>query len=160
MLLGQSIFQSVLTRLDEERGDDSDEEAGESFRIKGLSSGFAATTAEDVDTGASGADAYRAFLQDEPDQPGEQPPVAEMPPEPPPPPVMPAHLLRLSEEEIAEELAITAADTEATLADKRRRFAKANHPDGVSVEFRDNANSRMQIANLLIDRAIKQLAWR
>ena len=75
-------------------------------------------------------------------------------------PQIPPHLLRVTQEEIAEELAITAGDTEATLAEKRRRFAKANHPDGVAPEFRDNADIRMKTANLLIDTAIKGLSWR
>jgi hypothetical protein len=68
--------------------------------------------------------------------------------------------LRLTTEEIAAELAITATDTEATLAEKRRHFAKANHPDGVAPEFRENANTRMKTANFLIDTAIKGLFWR
>jgi hypothetical protein len=173
MLFGKSIFQSVLTRLDEERAEDADEEPGESFRIIGLGAGFVAPTRAEPASGGTGADAYFAFLPDQPDLPDQsglpdqpsqpdawpEPPAPEIQ-EPPPAPIIPPHLLRLSEADIAEELAISAADTETTLADKRRRFAKANHPDGVALQFRDSANIRMQIANLLIDRAIKQLAWR
>lgn len=68
-----------------------------------------------------------------------------------------AHLLRLSETEIAEELAITPADTEATLTEKRRRFARHNHPDGVPPRWRDNATIRMKTANLMIDAALSRL---
>ncbi len=68
-----------------------------------------------------------------------------------------AHLLRLSEAEIAEELAISLDDTEATLTEKRRRFARHNHPDGAPPRWRDNATIRMKTANLMIDAAINRL---
>jgi len=228
MLLGQSLFQSVLTRLtdegEDEPGDQDREPTGESFRVRGLGTGFVADTAVDAAdddpamSAAAGAQAYFAFLDDEPDQPTarteqtthekhreppreeqyraeppgasgkieEQEPAGEQssardhaaktkaPPSPKPgakqadtlpkasepPATPPARLLRLTREEIADELGISARDTEASLAEKRRRFAKANHPDRVAPQFRDNANHRMQIANLLIDQAIKRLSWR
>ena len=159
MLFGQSVFQSVLTRLRQEQGDDEAEEAGTGFRIKGLGMGFVAPTDDGPAVAAAGTEAYFAFLPDiaeielEREYPAPQP-------EEPPAPVVPAHLLRLTTEEIAEELAITSADTEATLGEKRRHFAKANHPDSVAPEFRENANTRMKTANLLIDTAIKGLFWR
>jgi hypothetical protein len=155
MLFGQSVFQSVLTRLKEERGEENADETDAGFRIKGLGLGFVAP-ADDGPTGtATGTEAYFAFLPEVADV---EPTSYE--PEGSPAPQIPPHLLRLTQEEIAEELAISAADTEATLAEKRRRFAKANHPDGVAPEFRDNADIRMKTANLLIDTAIKGLSWR
>ncbi|CDZ60813.1 Hypothetical protein NGAL_HAMBI2605_12070 [Neorhizobium galegae bv. orientalis] len=156
MLFGQSVFQSVLTRLKQEHGEGEAEEAGTGFRIKGLGMGFVAPQDDGPVVTATGTEAYFAFLPD----------VAEigiesvLAQEQPPAPVIPAHLLRLTTEEIAAELDITAADTEATLGEKRRHFAKANHPDGVAPEFRENANTRMKTANLLIDTAIKGLFWR
>ncbi|UIK04020.1 hypothetical protein [Neorhizobium galegae] len=156
MLFGQSVFQSVLTRLKQEHGEGEAEEAGTGFRIKGLGMGFVAPQDDGPVVTATGTEAYFAFLPD----------VAEiaiesvLAQEQPPAPVIPAHLLRLTTEEIASELDITAADTEATLGEKRRHFAKANHPDGVAPEFRENANTRMKTANLLIDTAIKGLFWR
>lgn len=156
MLFGQSVFQSVLTRLREEREEEA-EKTETSFRIKGLGVGFVAPTDEGQVLAATGAEAYLAFL---PETSEIEPKLPEPEQEEPPAPEIPPHLLRLTEEEIAEELAITAADTEATLAEKRRRFAKANHPDGIAPEFRDNANIRMKTANLLIDTAIKGLFWR
>jgi hypothetical protein len=158
MLLGQSIFQSVLTRLDEERADDVVDEAGESFRIQGLGSGFVAAPDDGPVVTAGGADAYLAFLPEEPV--ADRQPIAMPQDETPPAPVAPPHLLRLSPQEIAEDLGIAASDTEAELGEKRRQFAKSNHPDGVPPEFRDSANIRMQTANLLIDTAIRQLSWR
>jgi hypothetical protein len=154
MLFGQSVFQSVLTRLKEERGEEEEEDIGASFRIKGLGLGFVAPT-DDMPNAATGTEAYFAFL---PELAEMVPPVL-MPEEPSPPPI-PPHLTRLTQEEIAEELAISPKDTEETLSDKRRQFAKANHPDGVAPEFRENANIRMKTANLLIDTAIKNLFWR
>ncbi|WP_105400376.1 MULTISPECIES: hypothetical protein [Neorhizobium] len=156
MLFGQSVFQSVLTRLKQEHSEDEAEEAGTGFRIKGLGMGFVAPQDDGPVVTATGTEAYFAFLPD----------VTEiaieslLTQEEPPAPVIPAHLLRLTTEEVAAELDITAADTEATLGEKRRHFAKANHPDGVAPEFRENANTRMKTANLLIDTAIKGLFWR
>lgn len=157
MLFGQSVFQSVLTRLKEEQGEEDADETDAGFRIKGLGLGFVAP-ADDGATGtATGTEAYFAFL---PELADIEPALYEPEPDGSPVPQIPAHLLRVTQEEIAEELAITAGDTEATLAEKRRRFAKANHPDGVAPEFRDNADIRMKTANLLIDTAIKGLSWR
>ncbi len=160
MLFGQSVFQSVLTRLKEEHGEDEAEEAGTGFRIKGLGMGFVAPTDDGPAVTATGTEAYFAFLPEVAEIELERQSPAPQPQELPPAPVIPAHLLRLTTEEIAAELGITSADTEATLAEKRRHFAKANHPDGVAPEFRENANTRMKTANLLIDTAIKGLFWR
>lgn len=158
MLFGQSVFQSVLTRLKHERIEDEPEETGAGFRIKGLGLGFVAPTEEGA---ATGTEAYFAFLPDLPEvKPLAEEAEPEEPQAPPPAPVIPPHLLRLTQEEIAAELAITAKDTDLTLAEKRRRFARANHPDGVPEAFRENATIRMQTANLLIDTAIKNLFWR
>jgi len=153
MLFGQSVFQSVLTRLKEEHGEEEAEETEPSFRIKGLGLGFVAPTDEAPSALGGDTEAYFAFLP-------ELPELEQEPEEPKPQIQIPPHLLRLTVEEIAAELAITEKDTEATLAEKRRQFAKANHPDGVAPEFRENANIRMKTANLLIDTAMKQLYWR
>jgi hypothetical protein len=157
MLFGQSVFQSVVTRLQEESDEVLEEEPVVGFRIHGLATGFVAETGDKTFTAGTSTEAYFDFLPEirafEPERPAPAP-------EPPPAPVIPKHLLRLTTEEIAEELAISQNDTEAMLNEKRRKFAKANHPDGVPEEFRDNATRRMQIANLLIDTAIKTLFWR
>lgn len=165
MLFGQSVFQSVLTRLKEEETDEEETDAtGADFRIRGLGAGFVAPTEEQAVTSEANIEAYFAYLPDEPaeqsdaedtvpaEAQSDEPPVEDAP--------VPDHLLRLTEAEIAEDLAISTDDTETTLADKRRRFAKANHPDLVAPQFRDNATIRMTIANQLIDRAIKGLFWR
>ncbi len=159
MLFGQSVFQSVLTRLKEEQKDDEEAGVAEAdFRIRGLGTAFVATTDTRPASAEVAADAYFAYLHDAP-EPAPAPetaiPVTDADPAPAEEPVVPAHLLRLTEAEIAEELAIGTGDTEAALNERRRQFAKANHPDRVAPAFRDNATIRMQIANLLIDRAIR-----
>jgi hypothetical protein len=73
---------------------------------------------------------------------------------------MPAHLTRTRPEQIAAELSISSRDTPHSLSEKRRAFAKTNHPDSVAPPFRENATTRMKIANLLIDEATRRLLRR
>ncbi|MBY3223928.1 hypothetical protein [Rhizobium laguerreae] len=164
MLFGQSVFQSVLERLKAEDETDEDAEAPAAHRVPGLGTGLAFDVmafdvmALDVMEGVSAASqrvgqAYFDNLELDPAAA-----IAEEPaPLPEPKAVMPDHLARIAPEEIAAELAIAAADTQQTLNEKRRAFAKTNHPDGVAQPFRDNANRRMTIANLLIDEAMRRL---
>ncbi|MBY3217636.1 hypothetical protein HFO21_25285 [Rhizobium laguerreae] len=164
MLFGQSVFQSVLERLKAEDKTDEDAGARAAHRVPGLGTGLAFdfmafdVMALDVMEGVSAGSqrvgqAYFDNLDlDAAAAIAEEPAAA-----PPPEPVMPDHLARIAPEEIAAELAIAAADTQQTLNEKRRAFAKANHPDGVAELFRDNANRRMMIANLLIDEAMRRL---
>ncbi|MCF6367534.1 hypothetical protein [Rhizobium halophilum] len=154
MLFGRSVFQSVLTRLDEE----AKEEVAATppgFRVAGLPSGFVAATEENTSFNPARAGlAYRDVLDNL--APSEVTPSA--------PPVeeqqVPTHLLRLDEADIAEDLALGSEETTATLAEKRRQFAKNNHPDRVPEAWRDSATLRMKTANLLIDRALRELYWR
>ena len=157
MLFGQSVFHSVLMRLKEE-GNDTEDDGGNAaaFRIAGLNGSFVAATPDAPAGTANATDSYLAIVAEHSaPEPEPQPPA-----EPEAPPPVPEHLLRLSEEDITEELAIGPSETAETLADKRRQFAKRNHPDSVPAEFRDNATIRMKTANLMIDRAIKDLYWR
>jgi hypothetical protein len=57
-------------------------------------------------------------------------------------------------------MGLSASDTPANLQAKRRAFARANHPDLVPSVWRDEATTRMKIANLLIDEALKQAMLR
>lgn len=145
MLFGQSLFQSVLERLAEEADEIEPDAAPGSFRIKGLSAGF---VAERVETDTADFLRQQAFHRDL---------TADLPSadrEPDPAPVMPPHLSRLTVQEIAEDLALRPDDDLAVLSDKRRAFARLNHPDGIHAEFREQATTRMKIANLLVDEAI------
>lgn len=151
MLFGQSVFQSVVERLKQEREDEDTQPlppAG--HRIAGFSSGFVVGTSSAAPQPGHGSlDAYLAFLADPAPPPEPQP-------EPEPEPI-PAHLEKTSLADVSAELAIHETDTAATLAEKRRAFARLNHPDGVKPEFRHNATLRMTAANLLIDQAIRML---
>ncbi|ABC91933.1 hypothetical conserved protein [Rhizobium etli CFN 42] len=148
MLFGQSVFQSVLERLKAEEEPAEETQAPAAHRVSGLATGLAF----DVMAGISVASQRigEAYF----DNLGSEPAAEESSP---PEPIMPDHLARIAPEEIAAELAIAAADTQQTLNEKRRAFARANHPDGVAEPFRDNANRRMMIANLLIDEAMRRL---
>ena len=48
-------------------------------------------------------------------------------------------------------------ETLLELTEKRRLFARANHPDRAPTEFRDNATIRMKIANMLIDETVRRI---
>ncbi len=154
-MFGRSVFQSVVERLAAERAAEGDE-LPPTYRVSGLSSGFVREAgAAPATDGRRAEDLYRDLMAEDEQAETAVPPAEPAPPEPP---VMPTHLARLSPQEIAEDLALSADDTAAMLAEKRRRFARANHPDGVHEAFRDAANMRMKIANLLIDEALARLA--
>ena len=59
-------------------------------------------------------------------------------------------------EEVAEDLALNDADSARILNEKRRLFARENHPDRVAEPFRANANRRMTLANRMVDEALRQ----
>ncbi|MFK3780002.1 hypothetical protein [Agrobacterium sp. NPDC089420] len=154
MLFGQSVFQSVVERLKQEKEEeDAATPLPAGHRIAGFSSGFVVDTQIDAPQPANGSlDAYLAFLPD-PAPPTDPKQQAE--PEP-----MPAHLEKTALADVSAELAIHETDTAATLAEKRRAFARLNHPDRVKPQFRHNATLRMTAANLLIDQALRMLRTR
>lgn len=59
--------------------------------------------------------------------------------------------------DIAKELALETHKRADDLARARRAFAFDNHPDRVEPYLRDHAIVRMQIANMLIDDALRRL---
>lgn len=69
------------------------------------------------------------------------------------PPVEPPTPLPTDKQSIVAELGLTGRETAAQLAAIRRGFALNNHPDRVCAALRDNAMTRMQVANALIDEA-------
>jgi hypothetical protein len=156
MLFGQSVFQSVLDRLKAEDGETSEEEASAAARIDGLNTGLAFDVMEGVSAASARPDqAYFETLEfAPPDTVAEPLPLHEPGPEP----VIPDYLARIKPEDIAAELDISARDTIQSLSEKRRAFAKKNHPDGVDPLFRENATKRMTTANLLIDQALRRRA--
>ncbi|OLP54324.1 hypothetical protein BJF92_15130 [Rhizobium rhizosphaerae] len=173
----------MLERLQAEAEDTPPEpaDAPAFAQVSGLSASFAPERDRAaLNHGADATGAYREFAGEapnfespdvhtagpaapdqaapDPDVPAPEMPASEMAaPEPAPPPPPPAHLLRLSPEEIAGELALSAQDTLESLAAKRRRFARANHPDAHDGAWREAATRRMTIANMLIDEAARRL---
>lgn len=153
MLFGQSVFQSVVERLKLEKEESVEPPPPAGHRIAGFSSGFVIDTHIETPPPANGnLDAYLAFMAE---------------------PAPPRNLNRspsrkqcrliskkTSLADVSAELAIHETDTAATLAEKRRAFARLNHPDRVKPQFRHNATLRMTAANLLIDQAIRMLRMR
>lgn len=66
--------------------------------------------------------------------------------------------LSLDPQDIAEELGLATIGSTEALSSLRRKFALRNHPDRVRPAYRDRANQRMTIANMLIDQAGSRLA--
>lgn len=147
MLFGKSLFQSVVDRLEAERQDEIPPEATTPRRV-GITRAFVAET-HSINFGAVDhrQDAY-LFLMPEVE------PVEE---KPPPPPVIPDWIDRLDVASITEDLGILDADDRETLLDRRRSFAKDNHPDKIDPIYREQATTRMKTANLLIDEALRRL---
>lgn len=168
MISGKSLFNALLDRIGEERSENSGDDPP-SARIRGLSTGFVVAALEGVSLPLHRID--NAYLDhgNETGQPtartseilantnteldaASDPPAEPAVPEPQP------HLLRLLPDEIAADLGLTPLDTIAVLHDKRRTFARVNHPDRVHEAHRHLANERMTVANQLIDRAIARLS--
>ncbi len=164
MLFGQSVFQSVLDRLKSEDEEAEEHPAHPTARVHGFNTGLAFDVMEGVSAGAARpGQAYFENLETEAPQPAPTAEAAAAPeplpePEPEPEPVIPERLTRISSQEVAAEIAISSRDTLRSLGEKRRAFAKANHPDSVAPAFRENATKRMMIANLLIDEAMRRLS--
>ncbi|MCD7109117.1 hypothetical protein LRX75_08675 [Rhizobium sp. DKSPLA3] len=156
-MFGKSLFQSVLERLEAE---DPREAAGPSPRagIAGLNASLAFDTER-----AAGGDAVRQAYADI-DEAGSAAPEP-LRPRPAPllraarPPLRqrPAHLDRLTPAQVAEDLQLSNTDTPTTLAEKRRAFANRNHPDRHAPGDREAATTRMTIANMLVDEALRRL---
>lgn len=66
----------------------------------------------------------------------------------------PQRLPSLEPADIAAELTLSGSDP-AALVQARRDFAFRNHPDRVAPPLRERAARRMQIANALIDEALR-----
>ena len=79
----------------------------------------------------------------------------ELAPEIPPAREAPVWLERLSEQDVADDLGLTPGMTQAEIREKRRVFARGNHPDRVAEEFREAATIRMTTANRLVEAALR-----
>ncbi|KQT52559.1 MULTISPECIES: hypothetical protein [unclassified Aureimonas] len=65
--------------------------------------------------------------------------------------------LSIDADDIAYELDLDAVASVEELSILRRRFARLNHPDRVEAGLRERANTRMTIANAMIDAAARCL---
>lgn len=139
-VFGKSLFETVLDGLEEEVDEEEDEEEDEaSTRIRGMNASFVGR-----DWGSereSELDLSALFDGFPPD-----PIVAE--------PALPDWAGRLSDAEIAADLALETCRSEQALRERRRAFALENHPDRVPDDYRDQATRRMKVANHLIDTAL------
>lgn len=73
-----------------------------------------------------------------------------------PPPLEPEPLPSISPQDIVRELKLETLKRAADLVRARRVFAFDNHPDRVPPHLRERAMTRMQIANMLIDQALRR----
>ncbi|WP_394688256.1 hypothetical protein [Hoeflea sp.] len=144
MILGQSLFDSVLEKVGRENSGTAQSGYSGRVGIRGLSGIF---------MGSGSASAVP--------QPDNQPIEAYLALnadgfEPVPEPVVDySRFERISLREIEADLNIAASDSLAALQVKRRDFARHNHPDRVPEEWREAATMRMKTANLLIDQALR-----
>jgi hypothetical protein len=150
-MFGMSVFQSVLERLKAEEDAESETEAegSSAYGVRGLGLGFVA--GREQAAAADHALVQRAYFDMASD-------AMLAPAIPLAKPVVPDHLRRTRPEQIAEDLGLTDHETTATLALKRRSFAADNHPDRHHADFRLPATTRMKIANMLIDEALRRIS--
>jgi hypothetical protein len=143
-VFGKSLFETVLDGMDVEEEEDADEDAP--LRRPRVTTPFLADTslADRADQRPLG-ELYEDFGEPE---------VAE--PEATPSPIPPAWLERLSEQDVEADLGLGQAMTSADIKEKRRAFARINHPDRVAEEFREAATIRMTIANRLVEVALRR----
>jgi hypothetical protein len=158
VIFGQTLFQSVLERLEAERSALKEADPPK-IAIKGFNSGFVAQNphADEQETGRNIHSAlngeYLAYSMDDSERQALLSSFVT-----PKQAVKPPHLDRLSLAEIAADLDLQGSDTAETLARKRRKFALENHPDLVPADWRDSATLRMKLGNLLIDEALKTVS--
>ena len=145
MIVGQSIFDTVLDRLTETPTQEPVAASAPWTGVRGLNAGFVGAQTEAF-AGQSDdpqfGDAYSAYFAEDITRPPE---------------IDTAIFARLSPAEVAEDLDLSSVDTLATLQAKRRDFARTNHPDRAPEQWREQATTRMKTANLLIDEALKQV---
>jgi hypothetical protein len=171
MIMGASLFDTVLERVGRERPPGSEPAAAPRMSLRSLGGLFAAPASRNPALGRAGNDpdadaqdyfneTYFAFLHDPealvPDRDPE-PPVAEAKAATEPEP-HPTIFRRLSTEEIRADLNLERSDTPVEIRAKRRAFARLNHPDRVPDQWRTAATVRMKTANRLADDALRAAA--
>lgn len=145
-VFGKSLFETVLDGMDV---DEVDEDEETPVRRPRIVAPFLADTSlsDDDDERAPGGlgGLYEDFGA---------PAVPEA--APPPSPEPPAWLNRLADQDVVEDLGLAAGMTKSEIREKRRAFARLNHPDRVAERYRDAATIRMTIANRLVEAALRK----
>jgi hypothetical protein len=141
-VFGKSLFETVLDGIElDDAVEDEDAPVG---RPRVTAHFLADTSFSDRADQRPLGELYEDF--------GELPPAeAEISPSSRPP----AWLGRLSERDVADDLGLAAGMTRAEIGEKRRAFARDNHPDRITEEFRDAATIRMTVANRLVETALR-----
>lgn len=153
-LFGKSLFENVLAGIDARKEDEDEADEASEPGIRGLNAGFVGRTFQYNQTEDSDPmHRFEPFLTEA--DPSTDQEEAAAPEDVAPAPALPDWIERLSVEQITEELDLKANLTRQQLREKRRNFARENHPDSVVPEARDAATRRMMIANQLIDRRLK-----
>lgn len=143
-VFGKTLFETVLDGLDTDAETAGEEQSVR--RMPDLGAAFLRASSNTVDPDHGDfADLYSDYGEGLPVLPQD---ILAQPP---------AWLDRLSGAEIEEDLALSTCKTEPDLRERRRAFARANHPDMVHPDFRARATTRMTTANRLIDDAISKL---
>tara|TARA_R110002020_G_scaffold16307_14_gene57662 strand:+ start:21746 stop:22207 length:462 start_codon:yes stop_codon:yes gene_type:complete len=149
MIIGLSMFDTVLDRLSRERPDGPRPGSVPWAGIRGLNSRFVGAMSG-LDRRRSGDQLGAVYTGYDYDSDGFVPP--------PKPVIDTSRFQRLSPADIAKEIDLLPSDTPVELQLKRRNFARMNHPDRMPEEWRDAATTRMKIANQLIDEALRKAA--
>lgn len=141
-VFGKSLFETVLDGMEVEEDEDIEDAPTRRPRI-------VAHFLTDTVVGEHGddrpfGDRYEHFDPQSGAEPEEARPRAR-----------PAWLERLSEQDVSNDLGLSAGMTKNEIKARRRVFARANHPDGVSEEFREAATIRMTTANRLVEAALR-----
>jgi hypothetical protein len=147
-VFGKSLFETVLDGMDVEEEVDEDEDVP--VRRPRIVAPFLADTSLSDDGDARAPGGFGGLYEDF----GE--PAAPEPAPPPPSPVPPAWLDRLAERDVVEDLGLAAGMAKSEIREKRRAFARLNHPDRVAERYRDAATIRMTIANRLVEAALRK----
>jgi hypothetical protein len=146
-VFGKSLFETVLDGMETEETEEDEDRAVRRPRVVAhflVDTSFA-ERAEERPLG----ELYEDF--------SEPPAIDAETAKPDETPEPPEWLDRLSESDVAEDLGLASGHTRAAIKERRRAFARTNHPDGVSEEFRDAATVRMTIANRLVEAALRGL---
>jgi hypothetical protein len=147
-IFGKSLFETVLDGIEVE---EVEEEDAPILRGPRVAAHFIADTAtfERPESRALGA-LYDDFSEPLVGLPEDGAPDVLDVPEPP------TWLDRLSDREVNDDLGLSDGMSPAEIRERRRAFARNNHPDRVHEDFRSAATVRMTIANRLAETALRR----